>query len=415
MLVASTVHALQAPVSDGGQVPAPTGSYPVGRTAFHWVDSSRTDPFAASVSSRREVMVYVWYPARHSGRESEGAYFPHIDAIAQALGDSLMREAFGSAAVGVKIGQVRSHVIEHAELARSAAMSPVLVFSHGFGESGLTYSAQLADLASHGYVVFSIEHPHNAFAVWFPDGRVVPFAAALWDSARARRDGAVGYQLAQVPVRAADIRFVLDKIEWLNSAVVVGNLFAHRLDLGHIGAFGHSLGGVAAASACRTDARIAACANEDADDDGRPFDGGWAASPIKQPFLFMASGHSIYVSPRTPLPSAEALVRMKLTRVQYDSIVGLYQRNQDAALASLPGGAVRVMAESSDFTHRTFIDLKLLQATDAAADTQRHYVGLIRVALLAFFDKTLRGRADTPLDRDTPIDSIVTIQRFPGR
>jgi len=35
--------------------------------------------------------------------------------------------------------------------------------------------------------------------------------------------------------------------------------------------------------------------------------------------------------------------------------------------------------------------------------------------ILAFFDETLRGRTDTPLDRTTPIDSIITIQRFPGR
>jgi len=382
---------------------------------FHWVDSSRTDPFVAPLLSRREVMVYVWYPAHRAGPEPQGAYFPHLDAIARAIGDSLVREEFGSAAASVKAGLVHSHVIEHAEVSRSAAVFPILIFSHGFGESSLTYSTQLADLASHGFVVFSIEHPHDAFAVWFPDGRVVPFAAAQWDSARARQGGAVAYQLAQVPVRAADIRFVLDQVARLNSASPRDNPFARRLDLGHIGAFGHSLGGVAATSACRIDARIGVCVNEDADDDGRPFDGGWAASPIKQPFLFMASGHSIYVSPRTPLPTAEGLEKMKLTWVQYDSIVGLYQRNQDQAMASLPGGAIRVMAESSDFTHRTFIDLKLLQATGAAADTQRHYLDLIRAVILAFFDETLRGRTDTPLDRTTPIDSIITIQRFPGR
>jgi len=39
---------------------------------------------------------------------------------------------------------------------------------------------------------------------------------------------------------------------------------------------------------------------------------------------------------------------MKLTRAQYDSITSLYQRNQDAALASMPGGSIRVMAESKE-------------------------------------------------------------------
>jgi hypothetical protein len=37
--------------------------------------------------------------------------------------------------------------------------------------------------------------------------------------------------------------------------------------------------------------------NEDAEDDGRPWDGGVAAYAIKQPFLFFATGHSIYSEP----------------------------------------------------------------------------------------------------------------------
>jgi predicted dienelactone hydrolase len=413
-LMAVRLPAMQAPASpDVVQLPAPTGPYAVGRTVFHWTDSLRTDPFDAPLSARREVMVYVWYPADRLGVEREDAYIPHLDTIRRMLGDSLTRQEFGTALGSVVAGGVRSRVLAHPAMSRTPAAFPVLVFSHGFGESSLTYSGQLVDLASHGFVVFGIEHPHDAYAVWLPGGRVVPFAAAQWEAARARPQGAVAYQLAQVVVRAADIRFVIDQIGRLNAGRGPDSLFARRLDLKQLGAFGHSLGGIAAASACRTDARIRACANEDADDDGRPFDGGWAASPIKQPFLFMASGHSIYVSPRTPPPTPASLDNMKLTRAQYDSIVGLYQRNQDDAMASFPGGAIRVMAESSDFTHRTFIDLKLLQATDSAAvEKQGHYLDLIRLSVRAFFDQTLRGRTDTPLDRAAPLDSIVTIQHF---
>jgi predicted dienelactone hydrolase len=387
--------------------------------AFHWVDSARTEPFAPTVATRRELMVYVWYPARErqgsgqGGGHPEGPYVPHVAAIARALGDSLTREEFGAAISAVMAGTVRSYVVDGAPLSTSRATFPVLLFSHGFGEASLTYAGQLTDLASHGYVVFAVEHPYDAFAVWFPDGRVVPFAASAWDAAQHRPSGAVAYQLAQVPIRAADMRFVLDRVIRLEAVPSLGNPFAHRLDLTRVGAFGHSLGGVAAASACRTDARIRACANEDADDDGRPWDGGPEAHLIKQPFLFFASGHSIYVSPRTPLPTAAALEQMKLTRVQYDSIVQLYQHNQDAALAATPGGALRIMAESDAFTHRTFIDLKLLQSTsDSAAATQRHYMDLIRSYVLAFFDQTLLGRTDSILARPTPPDSIITVQRF---
>jgi predicted dienelactone hydrolase len=397
----------------GAQLPSPTGPYTVGRTAFHWIDSSRTEPFERGLSARREIMVYVWYPAGRPSAAQDAPYFPHIDAIRRVIGDSLLKDEFGRALEGVLSGRVRSFVLQDATLSRARPVFPVLVFSHGFGESSLTYAAQLSDLASQGFVVFGIEHPHDAFAVWFPDGRVVPFAAAQWDSARGRPNGAVAYQLAQVEVRAMDMRFAVDQIVRLARAPVGHSLFAQRLDLTRIGAFGHSLGGVAAASACRVDARVRACANEDADDDGRPFAGGSAAYPIKQPFLFFATGHSIYVSARTPPPTADVLASNKLTRAQYDSIVNLYQRNQDEALASMPGGSTRVMAEAKDFTHRTFIDLRLLQApTDSAADEQRHYVDLIRRYVLAFFDQTLRGQADTPLALPSPLDSIITVRHF---
>ena len=399
--------------SGSPQLPAPTGQYGVGRAQFHWIDSSRTDPFAGPVGARREIMVYVWYPTTTRPGATSAVYMPHVDAIGRSIGDSALREEFGAALNAVRLDSIHSYAVDGAALAPTKRMLPVLVFSHGFGESSLTYSAQLTELASHGYVVFAVEHPHDAFAVWFPDGRVVPFASAGWSAAQQQPNGAVAYQLAQVPIRAADIRFVIDRIIDLNDRATGIPAFHHRLDLTRLAVFGHSLGGVAAASVCRIDARVRACANEDADDDGRPFAGGIMAAPIKQPFLFFASGHSIYVSPRTPSPTDAGLERMKLTRAQYDSIVTLYQRNQDSALRTMPGGAVRVMAEADDFTHRTFIDLKMLQAaSDSAAAVQSQYMGLVRRYLLAFFDETLDGRPTALWSSQAQTESIVTTQRF---
>lgn len=407
---ATAAFAQETPTPSPG-LPPPTGPMPVGRAAFHWVDSSRIERLTGSPKARREVMVYVWYPAeRRTGPTAP--YIPELSRIAAAVGDSGMNAEFGSARSAVASGAVRSHSIEDAPVARAGRPFPVLIFSHGFGESSLTYSAQLEDLASHGYVVFGIEHPFDAYAVSLGPAHVVVFARAAWDSARVQPKGAVAYQLAQVAVRSADIRFVLDQV-WRLARLPGGARFAGGLDLRRVGAFGHSLGGFAAASACRSDARLEACMNQDADDEGRPVDGGGRAFPIKQPFLFFATGHSIYVSPRTPLPSDSDLARMKLTRGEYDSIATRFQRNQDSALASMPGGALRVKAESSDFTHRTFIDLKLLQAGDATERLrQTGYLGVIREYDLAFFDETLRGKRAPLLDRQGAVDSLITIEHF---
>jgi pimeloyl-ACP methyl ester carboxylesterase len=358
------------------------------------------------------VVVFVWYPSeRRSGAEKSG-YVPHLEAIAAVIGDSAMNAEFGSARSAISSGAVRSYAAENAPVKRTGRPFPVVVFSHGFGESSLMYSAQLEDLASHGYVVFGIEHPSDAFATALTPNHVVAFARAAWDSARTRPNGAVAYQLAQVPLRAADVRFVLDRI-WRLGTLPGGAGFADALDLHRVGAFGHSLGGMAVANACRFDARIRACMNQDADDEGRPFDGGQTAFRIKQPFLFFATGHSIYASPRTRPPTDSALSGMKLSRAQYDSITGFYQHNQDRALAAMPGGSVRVKAEAEDFTHRTFMDLKLLQAPDTvAARRQTEYLQLIRRYVRAFFDGTLRGQPAPLLARDGAVDSLVTVEHW---
>jgi predicted dienelactone hydrolase len=408
MAIAPGSYGQGAPAPD--PIPPPTGPYAVGRAELFLTDSSRTEPFRSGLDAYREIAVSVWYPAE-ARRGARGAeYVPHFAAIADALGDSLMHSEFGSAARAIASGAVRSHAVADAPLLKSHRPFPALVFSHGFEEASVTYSAQLEDLASHGYVVFAIDHPFDAYAVWLPPNRIVPFDHARWDSALAVPGGAVAYQLAQVPLRTADMRFVVDRIIRLGTDST--SAFSGALDLRRIGAFGHSLGGIAAASACRWDARIRACLNEDADDQGRPWAGGMEALPIKQPFMFLATGHSIYVSPRTPLPTDTQLASMRLTRTQYDSIVGLYQRNQDHALQSTPG-SIRVSAEHEDFTHRSFIDLRVLQAKDSAElATQRRYLGVVRKYVRAFFARTLRGVADTALTREGAVDSLVTVTHF---
>lgn len=358
-------------------------------------------------------MVYVWYPAVATGAARHAPYIPDVDKIVRTLGDPPLRAMFGSAFPAVLAGKVETASLERAPFAPAAGRAPLLLFSPGFEESVLTYAAQVEDLASHGYVVVGIDHPYDSWAVRFPDGRIIPFAQAQWDSAQRLPNGAVAYQLAQIPLRADDIRFVLNRLLALSGTPSRDAPFAGHVDWTKIGAFGHSLGGVAAASACRTDARIRACLNEDAEDEGRPWDGGVAAHVIKQPFLFFVTRHSIYVSPRTPPPTAEELAQMKLSRAQYDSMANLNQRNEDAALASMPGGSYRVKAEAADFTHGTFMDRKLLQSgTDSIARIQDAYMGLVRTYVRAFFDQVLLSHASTALNRVGVIDSVITVERF---
>jgi hypothetical protein len=49
-------------------LPQPRGKYGIGRIAYHWVDSSRREQFSKVPGSRRELMVYIWYPADNRER-----------------------------------------------------------------------------------------------------------------------------------------------------------------------------------------------------------------------------------------------------------------------------------------------------------------------------------------------------------
>jgi hypothetical protein len=103
---------------------------------------------------------------------------------------------------------------------------------------------------------------------------------------------------------------------------------------------------------------------------------------------------------------------MHLSRTQYDSIVTLYQHNQNAALQSLPG-SIRVSAESEHFTHRTFLDLRVLQAPDSATVAeQQQFLGVIRRYVRAFFDQALRGEGGSVLAGEGAVDSLVSVRHF---
>src|SRR5207247_8010943 len=120
------------------------------------------------------------------------------------------------------------------------------LFSPGFGVERELYAGLVVDLASHGYFVVAIDHPHDASIVEFPDGHVVVPSSQMDIT-------------AALSVRVADTRFVLTTLARLNRA----GFLAGDLDLGHVGMFGHSLGGAAAASAMLVDPRIDAGADLD--------------------------------------------------------------------------------------------------------------------------------------------------------
>jgi dienelactone hydrolase len=351
-------------------------------------------------------MLDIWYPA---GRQ-DGPRAQYIDAAAfeKALGTDGLSKFLGQRASDlVEAGQVQTHAVEGAAFARSLKRCPLLIFSHGMGTITQIHTAEIEDLVSHGYVVAAITHTYDAWLTLFPDGRSVPFERTRRAAAGSSGDQRVAYENTRVEWWANDIRFVLDELTRLDGIHTAAMQFAGHLNLKRVGAFGHSVGGRAAARACQLDRRFRACANQDGLVGGLPFyrdERGWG---MDQPFLL------IMREDLSPRPEAE-LRRIGRTREQDEAIVAEHIRQRDAALSATGGGSYRVRLKLLGTSHMSFSDLPLLNASDGAeAATRLRIFNATAVCTRAFFDKTLRGLKAPMLDDGLTTEWLELIQKYP--
>ncbi|WP_020667229.1 hypothetical protein [Amycolatopsis nigrescens] len=240
------------------RLPAPTGPYPVGTTALHLVDGSRTDPWNGAAT--RELMVTVRYPAgRTAGHRVAPQFTPGAAAAFERIDTGLHAQLPQG-----KVDWAATETHSYTDAPAAPGRRPVLLYSPGLGDPR-TIGTQLAeDLASRGHVVVTVDHPGEASEVEFPGGRVRTIELPT-DPAQApqtiRTAGAT---------RLADTAFVLDELAVLASgrnpdaeqrALPPG--LAEALDLDRVGAYGHSAGGSIAAESLYRDRRIDAAADLD--------------------------------------------------------------------------------------------------------------------------------------------------------
>src|SRR5207237_3346343 len=110
----------------------------------------------------RSLMIQMWYPAAAETRSA--SYMPRSVASLLASGAGLRPALLENVKLDASV--------DAAPLTRNGGW-PVILFSPGFGVEREVYAGLVEDLASHGYVVVAIDHPHDASVVQFPDGHVV--------------------------------------------------------------------------------------------------------------------------------------------------------------------------------------------------------------------------------------------------
>lgn len=190
-----------------------TGEYEISECSTILIDSNRVDEFEND-GSNREVPVHFYYP------EGEGEF-------------------------------------------------PLVIFSHGaFGYYQSNYSTY-AELASNGYVVVALDHPHHAFFTKDSSDNTIivdmKFITGAVDLSNGNMSDNEAFKLSQdwMELRTADMNFVLDTIKNAKESSKLSKAFytenaddvfdvISKTDTDRIGLMGHSMGGATAVSLGRS-------------------------------------------------------------------------------------------------------------------------------------------------------------------
>jgi hypothetical protein len=254
-------------------LPEPTGPFAVGRSLYDWADDKTLDTLAPVPGTKRELLVWIWYPSAAGQRDAIDEYVPRMRAAAGVPGNSSIFRLLTR-----DLSKVHSHSHRDSAVSPRQRSYPVVIMRGGASAEVMNYSTLAEDLASYGYVVVGLDAPYRTGLVVFPDGRVMR---------RTPENNPELYTGQELERRAkkllaawtGDMAFPLDRLAQLNASDASGK-FKGRLDMTRVGVFGHSFGGAQAAQFCHEDSRCKA----GIDIDGAP-SGSVIQAGIDRPFM----------------------------------------------------------------------------------------------------------------------------------
>jgi hypothetical protein len=150
-------------------LPTPTGAFAVGHALCDWADGETLDTLAPRPGIKRELLVWIWYPAVAGPSAAIDDYLPTPlrTAVERQRGVPLTQFLTRD------LSKVHTHSLRNADLSPQQRSYPVVIMRAGASLEVWNYSALAEDLASHGYVVVGFDAPYRTFTVVFPDGRLI--------------------------------------------------------------------------------------------------------------------------------------------------------------------------------------------------------------------------------------------------
>lgn len=345
------------------RLPTPTGKYAVGTRLLYLVDPSRDAMGLNTSTGKRELMVQVWYPAQPNG-EARAIYRRWQETTRVSSYQSVLR----------------TDSYWNAQIAEDGAPHPLLLFNPAWTGQRTQSTFLMQELASHGFIVASIDHTYYSGRVAFPDGRVIDASLApdLGNLAHVTVEEELALGAKYTRIEAEDDIFVLDQLQALNQQR--GSVGYKRLDLTRVGALGHSIGGAAAAEACYMDPRIRAAVNMDGWMFGQSLTQGLA-----KPFmLIFEKGDKADREPPD-------LSKLSETEQRYWEMNRVNASDVEAGLHRYGGYLITIDGTSHwNFSDRALYS-PLRKWTDAGPIMPKRAYNIISQYTLAFFSSVLNG------------------------
>ncbi|GKU76036.1 hypothetical protein [Paenibacillus sp. L3-i20] len=320
------------------KIPLPTGPHAIGTANYHFVDTSREELFTADPSDHRELIAKVWYPAE-IGEDSKLAPYAYTAEESKLVkkNQPLFKKALVSS-----IADVKSHSYWKAPVSSQSENYPVLLFSPGYGASNYMYASISENLASHGYIVISMQHPHySIIPTLFPDKRVAKGQIEMSDSLEWESSD------KEMEVWVKDARFLLHELEQWNKAET-GDLLSGKMDLSRIGMFGHSFGGAASAQVMTIEPKVLAGVNMDGSLFGKRIENGLA-----HPFLYIQASDSVAFSSKV-LTEKEWKNSPHSSAISYDIYKPFITESIIRTKGLLSNGGTELVLD--DASHESFSD-----------------------------------------------------------
>jgi len=314
------------------ELPVPTGPLPVGRTSV----------------TAGDLRLWIWYPA--ATPVPAGAYLP--DATRTEW--ERARPGFINF-LTADLSKVRAHSAHDVALSAAEARYPVVMLGGGgSGTSGLSFSTLAEDLASHGYIVASVD----AAAGKNPELCV------------GRADEEACATEVMMPL-VARIGRALDSLRDLSTGDA---RFNDKLDLTRVGIVGHSFGGAQAAQFCSQDPRCGV----GIDIDGRLF-GSVVQVGLSVPFMFLLSDHGALDDP----------VDRQIT----GQIQAVYERQpHDTRMRAIIRGAHHFTFSDDGALLKSAVFRGVLRLLGRLHIDGRRQIEVTAYALHTFFDAHLKGK-----------------------